>query len=48
MTFQMIVPTTFHQQEGTFLCGAACSQMVLEAVGGGLLDQPLLDNEISK
>lgn len=36
----------YHQQDSTYLCGAACAQMVLAHLGAGLLDQVDLDNDI--
>lgn len=31
--------TPYHQQDTNYYCGAACAQMVIDAVGAGLLDQ---------
>jgi hypothetical protein len=31
--------TPYHQQDTNYYCGAACAQMVIDSVGGGLLDQ---------
>ena len=30
---------SYHQQDTNYYCGAACAQMVLDSVGGGLIDQ---------
>lgn len=46
MPFQTTLPVRYHQQEGTFYCGPACAQMVLEATDAGLLDQSVLEGEI--
>ncbi|MCI0642030.1 MAG: hypothetical protein L0Y72_11935 [Gemmataceae bacterium] len=36
----------YHQQEGSFLCGGACAQMVLTHLGAGALNQADLDDDI--
>jgi hypothetical protein len=33
------LPLQHHQQDTDYYCGAACAQMVLEAISAGILDQ---------
>jgi hypothetical protein len=42
MAYAKNIPTPYHQQDTGYYCGAASAQMVLDAVGAGLLDQSTL------
>jgi len=39
MSVTTILSVGYHQQDTGYYCGAACSQMVLSAIGAGILDQ---------
>jgi hypothetical protein len=45
MTVHEDLVTQYHQQDTDYYCGAACSQMVLEQCGSGLLGQAGLYND---
>jgi hypothetical protein len=46
MSCEAVVDVRYHQQESSFYCGPTCAQMVLQSIGGGLLDQDDLWNQI--
>jgi hypothetical protein len=45
MTVSEDLSVPYHQQDTDYYCGAACAQMVLASLGGGLLDQNQLYND---
>ena len=45
MTYTKNLAVPYHQQDTNYYCGAACAQMVLSSIGGGLMDQAGLYND---
>jgi hypothetical protein len=42
MAWTVNTGASYHQQDTSYYCGAACAQMVLDSIGGGLVDQDTL------
>lgn len=42
MAVQTSLAVPYHQQDNDYYCGPACAQMVIESIGGGIIDQATL------